>query len=362
MDRYNIWFAYVMGVNCINSLEIIQSGYSPREFYADRENLRWYRVFTERQMETAAATTLDDVEKICKAHEKHGIKSMNYLDEIFPQRLKEIPHAPLVLFYKGNPGILAEKYTVAVVGSRRCNGEGERACSLIAADVAKLGGVVVSGLAQGIDTVAHRACVENGGRTVAFTGVPLDECFPKSNEKFQKKLEEEHLVISEYVSGYEYHGTNFIFRNRLIAGAGDGLCVVQAKNRSGSLATVGKAIEYDKPVFTVPGSIFSPAYEGSNRLLTEGKAMAVTDGVQIMKYLGAEIPDEKENKKEKKPDTSMLSEMAQQVLNTMDGAMFSSRIVKSSGKPAGLVKAAITELEISGFIIKTDNGEYIRKK
>ena len=147
--------------------------------------------------------------------------------------------------------------------------------------MAKAGAVVVSGLAQGVDSIAHKSAVSAGGRTVAFLGTPLDEYFPKTNKNFQDRLSAEHLVVSEYHCTYPYYSANFIYRNRLIAAAGDALCVVQAKEKSGSLATVNRAVEYDKPVFTVPGSIFSPAYAGSNKLLTEGIAHAVTNGVQI---------------------------------------------------------------------------------
>ncbi len=363
MSRYDVWFSAVMGTCCANGGVIAASGYTPRDFYTHRANLGVFGFFSERQVENAREISLNDTEAIYTKHADRGIESTNYADRWFPKRLLGIPTAPLVLFYKGDLSLLDAEHTVGIVGSRRCNGEGEKACRIVSSDVAAMGGVVVSGLAQGVDTMAHRACVEAGGKTVAFTGVPMDECFPRANTDFQHQLEKDHLVISEYISGYPYYGANFIQRNRLIAAASDALCVIQARKKSGSLATVNRAIEYDKPVFTVPGSIFSTSYEGSNRLLIKGEAMATADGKTIMAYLGA---DERKDTsqpmpEEKQPDYD-LSDGAQAVLAVMDGAMFSSQLAKASGLPAAVVKAALTELEMYAVIEKTDSGEYIRLK
>ena len=362
MSRYNVWFSVVMGPCCANGGVIATSGYTPRDFYAHRNSLETFGFFTERQVEKARQLSVNDTEEIYAKHSRQGIESTNYADRWFPGRLLGIPTAPLVLFYKGDISLLGAEHTVGVVGSRQCNGEGEKACRIISGDVARMGGVIVSGLAQGVDTVAHKACVEAGGKTVAFTGVPMDECFPRANADFQHRLEKEHLVVSEYYSGYRYYSANFIQRNRLIAAASDGLCVVQARKRSGSLATVSRAIEYDKPVFTVPGSIFSPAYEGSNRLLIRGEAMAVADGKTIMDYLGAVSPaEDTAQQMEKQPDIE-LSDSAAALLAVMDGAMFSSRMAKATGLSAAAVKAALTELEMYELIEKTASGEYIRLK
>jgi len=357
MSRYNVWLAAVMGPNCINAAAVTDLGLTPREIYENRKNLKAFGVFSERQTENARNISLNDTEHIYEKHLESGIESTSRWDMDYPARFMDMACRPLVLFYKGDLSLLDARYTVGIVGSRQCTGEGEKACGLIAEDIAGNGGVVISGLAQGIDTIAHRNAVKAGGRTVAFTGVPLDEYFPKVNESFQKELEKDHLVVSEYVSGYKYQSANFIYRNRLIAMASDGLCVIQAKKKSGSLATVNRAIEYDKPVFTVPGSIFSPAYEGSNRLLAEGLAHAVTDGVQIMRHLGAVT----EEKKKKTKAAVKVSGTAQTVLKALEGAMFVPRISKKCGLPRGVVKAALIELEVAGAAEKTATGEYIRR-
>ena len=127
---YDIWFAYVMGVSCTNGQQIVGSGYGPRLFYNCRHDLGSFNLFTQRQMELAATTSIEDVAGIHRQHLDNIIKSVNYTDGEFPGRLKNIPMAPLVLFYKGDLSLLDAPYTVSVVGSRRCNAEGEKLAGL----------------------------------------------------------------------------------------------------------------------------------------------------------------------------------------------------------------------------------------
>ena len=357
---YDIWLSHVVGVNSPNGGRICSSGYGPRLFYSMRNELGQFDLFTEKQIETAENTTVEQLQDIYNLHMENGIKSVNYTDRQFPHRLKAIGHAPVVLFYKGDLSLLDSRCTVGVVGSRRCTSEGEKACEKISRELAQAGAVVISGLAQGVDTVAHKAAVDAGGKTVAFIGVPLNEYFPKTNKKFQDKLCAEHLVVSEYYCTYPYYGANFIYRNRLIAAAGDALCVVQAKERSGSLATVNRAVEYEKPVFAVPGGIFTPAYSGSNKLLAEGTARVVTAGGQILAWLGFEQQTAPAQEAESLTDS--LDEISQTVLDCMEGAMNANLIIRASGLKAALVKATLTSLEIDGWVQRTATGEYIRTK
>ncbi len=357
MDKYDIWLSFVLGACCPNGKGIVDSNIKPQVLYETRNDWSIYGCFTSKQVKRAAKIELESLNEICKLHNDNDIKSINYTDKSFPDKFKNISQAPIILFYKGNIEILNRPYAVAVIGSRQCNGEGERTAQLISADISQHGGVVISGLAQGIDSIANRVCVENGGKTVAILGVPLNEYYPKTNQKLQELLAKDHLVISEYPCGQRYYATSFVQRNRLIAAASDAVCVIQATHNSGSLITVNKAIEYEKAVFTVPGSIFSPFYEGSNELLTEGIANAVTNGKQIIEYLGGEISDGiKEN------ESYDLDPMAKSILECIDGAMFTGNIIRKSKMGRGVVKAILTQLEIDGLIFRTESGEYIRTK
>lgn len=356
MREYDIWLSLVAGAACANGQQIISGGVSPQWLYNHRESLDKYNIFTARQVKKAAELDINRAEDIYRTHCRLGIKSVNYTDMDYPKRFKSIDRAPPVIYYKGDISLLSAQHTVSVVGSRRFSAEGEMACRDIVSRVSPYA-VIVSGLARGVDTTAHRTCVESGGKTVAVLGVSLDKYYPKTNKSFQQKLEKEHLVISEYLCGRRYYGADFVHRNRLIAAAGDRLCVIQAREHSGSLTTAERALEYSKDVFAVPGSIYSPYYRGSNRLLARGKAMALTGGDGLLEYMGIAVSGQ-EHCEENIPQ---LSRTEKQVLDTLDGAMLTAQIIRLSGLSAGQVKAALTGLELAGLVYKGTDGRYVRR-
>lgn len=355
MGEYDIWLSLVAGAACANGQRIVSCGVSPQWLYDHREKLSKYNIFTARQIKKALETDIKRVEEIYRTHCRLGIKSVNYADADYPQRFKGIDRAPPVIYYKGDISLLSAPHTVSVVGSRRFSAEGEMACRDIVGRISPYA-VIVSGLARGVDTTAHRTCVENGGKTVAVLGVSLDKYYPKTNKNFQQMLEKEHLVISEYVCGRRYYSADFVHRNRLIAAAGDRLCVIQAQEHSGSLTTAERALEYSKDVFAVPGSIYSPYYRGSNRLLARGKATALTGGRGLLEYMGI---SRQEPVKESEPE---LSRTEKQVLDTLDGAMLAAQIIRQSGLSAGRVKAALTGLELAGLVYKGADGRYVKRR
>ena len=359
MNNFDIWLSVVLGADCSNSEDIMESNIPFDVIYNNRENLEQFGCFSKKQQKKARETSLSDVENIRIKHEKENIKSMNYTDDIFPNEFKNISHAPIILFYKGDIGLLSKPYKVAVVGSRKCNSEGEFACKKTSEDIVKCNGVVVSGLAQGIDTMAIKSAIDNGGKTIGIIGVPLDECYPKTNEKLQNFMFDNHLVVSEYHSGYPGYPSNFLRRNRLVVAISDGVLVVQAAKKSGSLVTARLAGEMGKPLFVVPGSIFSEMCEGTNELLTEGKAIAITDGKQIMKHLGVKIEDIEKSEKDEK---QKLEPELQMVLDCIEGTMQAGEIIRKSNIRPNLVKAALTQLEMMGYVAKSRTGDYVRKK
>ena len=363
-DIYDVWFTAAFGTAISNAGRIADFGLSPKEIYEIRENLDFYPVFTEKQQKAVMSVSLSDVEKRRLEYEKRQVNSINYADKDFPKRMTGFDNMPLVLYYKGDLSIMSRDKIVSVVGSRRCNGEGEFASETISKDITLDGGVVASGLARGIDTLAHKSCTANGGKTIAFLGTPITQPYPKRNEDYQHYLETDHLVVSEYIPGTRYYNTNFISRNRLIRAVCDALCVIQATFKSGSLATVNRALDMGKTVWAIPGSIFSPAYEGSNNLLYEGKARALCNGHQIMAALGADVETaaatEPDRAKPRRAEPLTIEESL--ILDAIDGAEFSSEIVRKTGINRGVVRSALTEMAVKGLLVHTANGEYIKKK
>ena len=197
--------------------------------------------------------------------------SFSILDEIYPWDLSEIYNPPALLFYQGNIDLL-ELPKVAVVGSRDSSKLGNQSVQKI---IKELNNelIIVSGLARGIDTAAHMAALQNGGRTIAVIGTGLDVFYPKANKKLQSYIGKNHLVLSEYGPGEQPLKFHFPYRNRIIAGLSHGVCVIEAKEKSGSLITANIALSENREVFAIPGSIFSSHSKGTNQLIEAGACL-----------------------------------------------------------------------------------------
>lgn len=196
---------------------------------------------------------------------------LNYItiiDEDYPEFLKHIPYPPYVLFYKGNINLLKEKKRIGVVGTRKMSEYGKRMTNKLIPPLVENDYVIVSGLAKGIDGEAHSACLENHGKTIAVVANGLDISYPSSNAGLYKKIEKEGLILSEYPPTVNPEPNFFHMRNRLIAGISQGLLVVEAYHRSGTLITIRYALEEGKDVYCVPAR----ADEGSicNRIIHDG--------------------------------------------------------------------------------------------
>ncbi|MFC3928928.1 DNA-processing protein DprA [Streptococcus caprae] len=205
--------------------------------------------------------------------------SLSILDAEYPLELKQIYNPPVLLFYKGNLDLLTHK-KLAVVGSRQASEMGIESVKKI---IPELGNqfVIVSGLARGIDTAAHIATLKNGGATIGIIGCGLDVYYPKENQRLQDFLYENHLVLSEYPVGTQPLKFHFPERNRIISGLSQGVLVIDAKLRSGSLITCERALEEGREVFAVPGNILDGQAAGCNHLIQEG-AKCVSSGLDIL--------------------------------------------------------------------------------
>ena len=205
--------------------------------------------------------------------------SFSILDDIYPWDLSEIYNPPALLFYQGNIDLL-ELPKVAVVGSRDSSKLGNQSVQKI---IKELNNelIIVSGLARGIDTAAHMAALQNGGRTIAVIGTGLDVFYPKANKKLQSYIGKNHLVLSEYGPGEQPLKFHFPERNRIIAGLCRGVIVAEAKMRSGSLITCERAMEEGRDVFAIPGSILDGNSDGCHHLIQEG-AKCIMSGSDVL--------------------------------------------------------------------------------
>ncbi len=218
-----------------------------------------------------------------KRLQEQKVKVLTILDGAYPQRLKEIYLPPIVLFYRGNLS-LVNKRAVAIVGSRDHSKYARDCIHELIPVLVKDDIVVISGLARGVDTLAHEETLKANGETIAVIGSGLDMVYPPENSKLYDVIAKRGLILSEYPLQSRPLKFHFPYRNRIIAGLSHGVCVIEAKEKSGSLITANLALSENREVFAVPGSIFSIHSKGTNSLIEAG-ACLVSSGETISKNL-----------------------------------------------------------------------------
>jgi len=210
-----------------------------------------------------------DVEKRAKLIEQKGITAVSFESPSYPEMLREIDDAPLVLYMKGT-FIPQDRYAIAVVGSRKLTDYGASVADRVAEDLACMGFTIVSGMARGVDSLSHNAALRTGGRTVAVLGSGVDVPYPPENKTLLEKIAGSGCVMSEFPPGTPPDKENFPKRNRIISGLSFGVLIVEATSDSGALITARYATDQGREVFAVPGNITSANSEGTNELIRKG--------------------------------------------------------------------------------------------
>lgn len=283
-------------------------------------------------------------------------RKINLQDKNYPAILKEIHDPPKELYIKGEI-LPQDKVAVAMVGTRKCTRYGEQATYDIASELAKLRITIVSGLAKGIDTFAHKAALENNGRTIAVlgTGIDKDSFYPSSNYKLLEKIAKNGAVISEYAPGIR--GTKFTFpqRNRIISGLSLGTVVVEAPEKSGALITAALAMEQNREVFAVPGSIYEKNSQGANQLIKMGAKLInnVEDILEELNLLHLLTTKKKKKiKPENKEEKIIISILSAQPIHI-------DEIIKKSKLSTSVVNSTLMILEFKKGVRNLRRGNYI---
>src|SRR3989338_5763438 len=270
----------------------------------------------------------------------------------YPALLKEISSPPLGIYVLGN--LSYNQPAAAIVGTRKASPQGKELAYSFAKQLSAAGIPIISGFVIGIDESAHRGALDAEGKTIAVLGTPLDNIYPKQNEKVAESiLEKNGAIISEYHLNYRYHPSNFLIRNRIISGLSNAAVIIEAPEKSGAIATAGFANEQNREVFVVPGNITSPNYRGSNKLIKDG-AMLITDIQDIFDYFNfknqpAKIAAQGGNDDEKKIISIFQSHSSKKI--TAD------QLLGLAGTNLSNLNKILAMLVIKG-IVKESNGEY----
>ena len=286
------------------------------------------------------------------------IRILPYDDPDYPLAFSRISDMPLVLYCTGDPRWLNEPGAVGIVGSRKPTEYGLNAAADIGGELAKNGAIIVSGLADGLDSAGHRAAVKNDCPTIAVMGVPIDRTYPAANAALRQQIEQKGCVISEYPPYSEYVGPNcFLQRNRLIAALSSAVLVVEAREKSGTMSTVAHAERYGKPVYAVPGSIYSPNSAGTNGLLRDGRARAVAGAADLLAALGLHS---RQAAPAAAKQPAPLSDTERRVLAGIGPKPVGiEELCVSTGLPMSALLGTLMKLELTGRVYKQPGQRYV---
>lgn len=291
MLKFWIWLSELRGLQNQTRLALLRHFGSPEAiFYADREEILLTDGMTPEQAARLDDHDLAGAQKILGRCEELGLSLLTIQDAAYPRRLFNIYDPPCLLYVRGRLPAFDEEAAVAVVGTRSCTPYGVACAEKLGYGIARCGGLVVSGLAAGIDSAALRGALRANGRAAAVLGNGLDVVYPRENQYLYEDVASAGCLISEYPPGTRPVGSHFPRRNRILSGLSVAALVVEAPERSGALITAAAALEQGRDVFAVPGPIDAPASVGCNQLIRDGAGL-VSDAWDILREYEGRFPE-----------------------------------------------------------------------
>lgn len=269
--EYWIWLSKIDGLNPKVLNNLLEKYDNPKTiWYKTKQELIEDGIKEKYVDEITRSNYRQNLDKYLKYMNENNIEIVTIKDKIYPDKLKMIYDPPLVLYIKGNKNILNEK-SVAIVGCRLCTKYGEKIAKKLAYNLSLNSINIISGLAKGIDSYAHKGTLDAKQKTIAVVGCGLDRVYPEENtELFNEIIKNNGAIVSEYIIGTKPLAKNFPRRNRIISGLSNGIIVVEAREKSGTLITVDFALEQGKIIYAVPGNIDNLNAYGTNELIKQG--------------------------------------------------------------------------------------------
>lgn len=380
--KYWVWLSCIGGVRPLVKYRLLEAMDGPEKlFFAQREQILAANPLVKpREADNLSDKSLEQAQRALAFCEEHGISILTLQDATYPERLRHIPDPPAVLYVWGKLPAVDDSLLIGVVGTRNATPYGIRMAMRLGREITTGGGIVVSGLAEGCDSAAMEAALREGGVTVGVLGTAIDQIYPAKNRPLFEEVRTRGAVVSEYPPGARTYPSDFKVRNRIISGLSLGVAVVEAPRHSGSRNTAEHALEQGRDVFAVPGSADAAACAGSNELIAQG-AVPVSRGKDILAaYEGRgdlirqNIPRTHIKKEIDKPkdivyiDVDLTEKLElfppvqRKILSVMTRpAMHADEIIEASGLTAQETLAALTMLQVSGYVTQGAGRRYTRK-
>jgi DNA processing protein len=353
--RYWIGFNLIKGIGAVRMQALIQHFGDLEDAWkaapGDLAQAGLGRKVIERILQARAEV---DLGKIWERIEAQGIKILTWQDESYPARLREIDQPPPVLYIRGEY-LADDLFAVAIVGTRRVTAYGRQITEELSSFLAANGITVISGLARGVDAVAHQSTLKAGGRTIAVLGSGVDKIYPPEHRGLAAQMMERGAIISDYAPGTPPDASNFPPRNRIISGLSLAVVVVEAGETSGALITAEFAAEQGREVFAVPGSILAPQSKGTNKLIQRGALplLSVNDLMQALDL--TRIGEQKAVRK-----TIPADETEARVMNVLSNEpLHVDEIRNQTELPIEKVSATLALMELKGMVRQVGGMNYV---
>jgi DNA processing protein len=379
--RYWLWLAQ-SGVSPLIARRCLRAVGSVKDlFLSDPGSLRGVEGLRAGDLRALAKKDISGAEAIEEHCRKTGVRILCMQDADYPDRLRSIEDPPVVIYIKGKLPPVDDRLCIGVVGTRKSSEYGRDTAARIARELAEKGGVIVTGLAEGIDSAAAKGALEVRGSVIAVLGTGVDVVYPAWNTQLQNTVAETGALVSEYPPGTGATRYSFPRRNRIISGLSLGVAVVQAPQKSGALISASHAQEQGRDVFVVPGAVDDPGFLGSNALIRDG-AQLIRSGEDILEEYSFRYPEllrrSGRNRPESgavptkeaidKADTVDYSSLSEQLEGLTEpelkavevlagGACFKDELIQHSGLSAQSAMAALTMLQLKGYV-REETGRY----
>ena len=353
--KYWIGFNLVKGIGPVRLEKLlhyfgdIQTAWEARSYQILAAGLN--ETLLQRMIEIRNRVSLDVLEQEINSQ---GIKVLTWDDPEYPDRLRQITQSPFVLYIKGEIDT-DDIWSVAIIGTRRYSAYGQQVAENLSHTLAQNGITIISGLARGIDGIAHKAALAAGGRTIAVLGSGLDKLYPPEHRDLANLISKQGALISDYPLGTPPDGSNFPPRNRIISGLSKCIIVIEAGEKSGALITATYAAEQGKEVFSVPGKITSPMSKGANLLIKQG-AHPLLDPQDVLDMLNMTLVVEQRVVRKGLPGDPREAVLYQTV---GDEPLHVDEISSLVDMPIEEVTSTLALMELKGMVRKTFGMKYM---
>ena len=392
--KHWIWLTQRRGLAGQAAVRVLERFGSPEQAYAaDRGAYEAMGGLSAETVRSLSDKSLDGADRILGDCDRLGIRLLTFQDATYPERLAAIHQPPMVLYWKGKQIPFDEEVAIAVVGARQATPYGVETASRLSGELTRRGALVVSGMAEGIDAAAVRGALKAGGPVVSVVAGGLDRVYPAIHRELYEDVAAVGALFSEYPPGTAHKGEHFPVRNRILSGLSVGVVAVESKRASGTLRTVGHALDQNREVFAVPGPVNAPMSEGTNRLIQTGAAKLILSAGDVLcefeqRFPGklrrtdplprpeegrrpapprAGAPGKKEAAPEEKVEylrwadcKDRLTDDQRELLLALEGGpLRADDLVERTQIPARRVLSALTLLQVDGLVSEGDGRRFL---